>query len=205
MSWPRERISEIQEEAGRDFEELVKRREAFEALAESLGEKSGYPLQQLVSHFDNAEIRRSKDRLGYHGEAVFKHTHQYPATVTLSFDLAHDEEIRKMILSYRLQILPAFIEFEPSDSITFDLDDVDEERAIGWVDDKIVSFVNTYLKIQLAEQYQERNLVTDPVAARRISRKLVKSELEYRGHTYYFVSDATRQEFERDPERFVQG
>ena len=201
----RERIAKIQEEAGREFDEVERRREKFESVASDLVEKSGHPLQQLASHFEHAEYRRTSDRGGYHGEVVFKHTPQFPASVQLTFDLMHDEEIRKLILSYHLRITPVFIEFEPSDSIAFDLDSIDEAKVRSWVEDKIVSFVNTYLKIEIAERYQERNLVTDPVAMTRVSKNLVKSECEYNGHTYFFISDRTRSEFDKSPETFVQG
>jgi YHS domain-containing protein len=199
----RRRIADFQAKAVHDFEQMQERRKRFTAVAETLLENCGRPLQTLAARFDNAEVIRAADREGRHVKVVFKHTPQFPATVELKLDVTHDEEIRKIVVLWDVSILPVFFDFEKSDHIALDLDALDEDRLRQWIDDKVVLFVRTYLRIQFAEEYQKENLVTDPVAAVRFSRVFAKARSEYRGHTYYFVSEETRDRFEEAPEAFV--
>lgn len=200
----RQRIAEFQEKAERRYEEMEERRERFKEVAANLLQRSGRPVDTLAKHFEHAEVSRSDDRKGRHVVVRFKHTPHFPASVELRFDVTHDEEVRRIIVMYAASILPVFFDYEKSDHISFDLDSVDEEKLREWLEEKIVSFVRTYLRIQFAEEYQKENLVTDPVAQVRFSRIFAKGTSEYRGHTYHFISDETRGEFEEDPERYVQ-
>jgi YHS domain-containing protein len=198
------RITKMQKDAGQELRELEARRQHFEEVAEDLIRKSHAPLRELAGHFDNAELDRSKDRDGYHGILQFKHTPRFPATAELRLEVNHDEEIRKLVVRYNARIIPVFIDFEKSDHVMFDLDAVDEEELFQWVDDKVVSFAQAYLKIQFAEEYQRNNLVTDPVAGVRFSKTVAHAEIEHAGHTYYFLSEESRKRFEENPGDYVQ-
>lgn len=197
------RIAEMQAKTEQDFREMQKRREQFKAVAGDLLDRSGFPMQQLADRFPNAELERSGDRTGRHVIVRFKHTTRFPATVEVKLDVAHDEEIRNVLILFDVSILPVFFDFERSGALSFPLAEVDEEKLHTWIEDRIVRFVQDYLRIQFVEEYQKENLVTDPVAAARFSRIFAKAEVEYRGNTYYFLSDETRKAFEADPESWV--
>ena len=77
-------------------------------------------------------------------------------------------------------------------------------KLFGWLDDKVVSFTNAYLKIQFAQEYQRENLVTDPVAGVRFAKTVAHSCLEHGGHTYHFQSEESRKRFEANPDAYVQ-
>lgn len=197
------RITKIQQDAGRELRELESRRDHFEAVAEDLIAKSHRPLRELASHFDNAELDSSLDREGFHGVLKFKHTPRFPATAELRIEINHDEEVRNLVVRYNARIIPVFVDFEKSDHLIFDLDAVDEKKLFQWVDDKVVSFTNAYLKIQFAEEYQQGNLVTDPVANVRFARAMAHAEIEHGGHTYYFLSEESLKRFREEPEEYV--
>ncbi|MBZ0270040.1 YHS domain-containing protein [bacterium] len=166
-------------------------------------EVGGDPLTTLVQHFDNATLHRSRDRRGHTATCRFRHTPRFPASVTLTFEWGHDEEVRRVIVGSHLRILPVFIDFEHEDQIVYELDAVDESAIRRWVEDKIVSFVKVYLRIEVTDAYQRYNRVTDPVSGTRFPQTLAKAESEYQGHRYSFLSDETKLEFDADPERFV--
>ncbi len=47
------------------------------------------------------------------------------------------------------------------------------------------------------------DVVTDPVCGMQLNREDVTEQGEYRGHTYYFCSDACRNKFDADPAQFA--
>jgi len=199
------RIEEIRDQAGRDFQEMQKRRDVFRKVASSVLEHGGYPLQKLADRFDNAELVRTEDHGGRRVVVRFKHTPRFPATAEFRLDLSHDEEIRQLLVFSDVRILPVFLDFDRGGAISFDLDAVDEERLLAWLEDRIVTFVEDYLKIPFVEEYQKENLVTDPVSSRRFSKLFAEGQAVHRGHTYYFLSTETKVAFEEDPERWVHG
>jgi YHS domain-containing protein len=199
------RITAIRTRAGRDFRELQRRREEFRKVAGQVLERGGYPLQKLADRFENAELTRSEDHGGRHVLVRFKHTPRFPATAELRVDIAHDEEIRKVLVFCDVKILPVFLDFDRGGSISFDLHALDEGKLLAWLEDRIVAFVRDYLRIPFVEEYQKENLVTDPVSSQRFSKVFAEGEVVHRGHTYYFLSDETKAAFEAEPERWVHG
>lgn len=49
----------------------------------------------------------------------------------------------------------------------------------------------------------ERKSFLDPVCGMTISFQTAATGSEYRGQRYYFCSEACREQFETDPERYV--
>ncbi len=47
--------------------------------------------------------------------------------------------------------------------------------------------------------------VTDPVCGMEFDINKSVAQVEYRGRTYYFCTDACRKQFESDPARYVGG
>jgi YHS domain-containing protein len=199
------RLAEYQAEAGRRFQEMRERHGRFLEISRRILEAGDRPLAKLASYFDNAEVTRGSDHEGWHAVVRFKHTPRYPASVELRFDLTHDEEVRRLVVQHRVQILPVFLEFDHGDQLVRDLEGIDEDEVAAWIDDKIVEFVKTYLRLPFADAYQRENLVTDPVAGVRFGKSLAKATVEYHGHTYFFVSEETKKAFEEDPEMWVHG
>jgi YHS domain-containing protein len=57
--------------------------------------------------------------------------------------------------------------------------------------------------LEFADQYQQENLVTDPVGEERFSRIYAEAQLDYMGKTYYFVTKENKERFAAEPERYV--
>jgi len=198
------RLGRIRLEAAADYENLAERYRQFVGITEKLlsDPRAGY-LKKLAERFDNAELTRTQTRSGFLGELRFRYTANFPASVTLSLALTHDSTVRNVFVTYDVEILPIFMNYERHDEISFPVDGFDFDKAFAWVDDKIVQFVRTYMELQFAEQYQKENLVTDPVVSVRFSKIHAHSQETYRGTTFHFLTGDSAMLFKESPERFV--
>ncbi|MBI1827268.1 MAG: YHS domain-containing protein [Planctomycetes bacterium] len=134
----------------------------------------------------------------------FRHTERFPATSKLEFTVHPDAEQNKICVTYRVEILPIFFDFEREDELVLSADVVDEQIVNSWVERKILQFVDSYLKLQEIDPYQQENLVTDPVCGMRINKTSVAGEAQYKGQTYYFCVEECRRSFLDDPQRYVK-
>lgn len=119
------------------------------------------------------------------------------ARISLSFKGMADGDIRKLILNYDLTIIPILMQFDSHGELEIPLDAVDTEAAVRWTDERIMSFVQTYVAIQENQYYLRDQMVTDPVVGTTFPKLAAGAKLERGGRTYHFVSEVTRREFEK--------
>jgi len=117
------------------------------------------------------------------------------ARIQLRFSVAPNFDVTRVAFSYDLEILPMLTQFESHAELEFPLDAVDRPALAQWLDDRIVSFVQTYLSLYENEFYLKRFMVEDPVMRVRFPRHAAGATLEWQGKTYYFVGEESRQEF----------
>ena len=199
-----DRILQIQRQARDRFDELQQRSRLFREIAEPFARKTVEPrLQKLLGYFKNGRIAELDERSGYHCACSFTHTPRFPATVTVTLGVTHDHTLERVLLIYSLEIMPVFLQYDKSSQVDFAIDEFNPEKATCWVDDRVVQFVQTYLQLEFADQYQQENLVTDPVGSERFSRIYAAAELDHQGKTYYFTTQANKEQFAAKPERYV--
>jgi YHS domain-containing protein len=119
------------------------------------------------------------------------------ARVRLKFSAATDREVKKVILSYDLEIVPVLMRFKPHDEVEFPLNAVDKEAAAKWLDDRIVDFVQAYFALGENDIYLKDQMVEDPIARVRFPKIAAATTLEWQGQTFYFIGEETRREFEK--------
>lgn len=129
---------------------------------------------------------------------VMMELHSELARIRLRFQGTTDHDIRKLILNYDLEIIPVLMQFDSHSTLEMPLDAVDYEAAVRWADERIISFVQTYVAIQENQYYLHDQMVTDPVSGTTFPKLAAGATLERDGHMYYFVSEKTRREFERE-------
>jgi YHS domain-containing protein len=117
--------------------------------------------------------------------------------------ITRDAEAMSVVTQYRLTILPMFVPFEGTDQLIMPLDAVDEAKIARWVEDKIVHFVETYMRLETAEQYQAENTATDLVCGMPVSTVRPGATLQHAGQTFYFCLDECRAKFEANPDHFL--
>jgi len=196
----------LQEKLQARMAEMEKRYTTFEQLADEIMTDVIDPrMDQLVSFFGNAKLLERDDAGRHYSVARLDHSARFPASVKLTLSIAHDTEIENLLLVYDLGILPIFFKFESHDQACLPLDEFGQEQILQWVDEKILLFVDTYLRLGQTEQYQQNNLVTDPVCGMRFRKSIASTKAEYAEHMFYFCSSGCHEAFTADPEGYISG
>jgi YHS domain-containing protein len=183
-----------------DFES---RHQQFVAAADRLVQTILRPaMQKLADCFDNAELECVPAER-HHCVCTFQHTDRFPAHVKLELAVSRDGQCQTLLLLYNLEILPVFFQFQRQDQLSMSLDRVDDGQAAGWVEKKLIEFVETYLRLESVDQYHSDNMVLDLVCGMRINKANAAATMEFRGQKYYFCLEECRQKFAEEPMRYV--
>ena len=201
-----ERRQSEQESDARITDGRDRRREAYQRAARQLMESVIRPrIEKVMAFFPNALLSPAEAATESQWCCRFQKTPEFPASTKLSFLLSPDTEIESAIVTYDLEILPIFFQFEGHDQVVVPIAGISGGRIEAWVDAKLLGFVDTYLKLQTVDQYQLASQGADPVCGTRINRKAAAAQVAYEGQTYYFCRDECRRQFESDPLRYVNG
>ncbi|MFO0873644.1 MAG: hypothetical protein U0575_06685 [Phycisphaerales bacterium] len=76
------------------------------------------------------------------------------ADVTLTVRMFPDRDITGLVLEYDLLIIPIYFDYERHARLEMPLDKIDGDAIAGWLDDRIVSCVKSYLAMQDNEHYR---------------------------------------------------
>ncbi len=191
------------EEAERYMAKFSGRRERFESLAASLMDTVIRPrVEVLVGHFTNASLGRddTASRCTY----WFGYCERFPASTKVEFVIEHDARYEKAVLRYHVHMMPVFIKLTEHDSLAVSIDSVDEGVVASWVEERLLEFLDDYLRIDRGDPDLHEEAATDPVCGMQIDRTAAAGSESYLGHPYYFCSDACQQQFAAEPKRFVQ-
>jgi hypothetical protein len=183
---------------------LADRYQAWHTAAARTVREVIYPRMQCLQRcFDHAQIE-GPDRA--HGQvcwARFPCTIRRPARVDLGLRVEHDGQLERLMIVSDLRIAPAFFRFTPSDRLMFRLKRIDQAALVDWVEEKLLDFVETYLRLEYVARCQEPQLATDPVALVRFSKHSAAATATHAERKFYFVSPDTEQQFWQDPARYV--
>jgi len=187
-------ISERQKILDGTMKELLEQRELFASTARHIIESVIHPrIRELTRHFDNASIMECHGDTDFHCVCKFNHVPRYPATVSLDFSVMPEDDPSRVAVHYGLEILPVLMEYKRNDEMRAA---ARSEVEIGlWIEERIVDFVETYLRLETHPLYQKDNLVTDPVCGMRVSSIAATSKVEWPGHTIYFCSEVCKDTF----------
>lgn len=127
-------------------------------------------------------------------EALFEVTSPL-ASIKLKFTASANADVTELVLTYDLDILPILMKFERHSEIAFPLDKIDEAKMAEWVDDRIITFVRTYLEMHSNQYYLKDQMVEDPVAHVRFPKFAAAATRKRGDETLYFISETTAAEF----------
>ena len=189
-----DKIKRAQGEKQQEHKDRQQRLAAFEKELETLPDVWKPRLEALIKRFgDKAKVA---PRLDSTSRAVTINFQSELAKIRMRLSAATDQDIRNLILLYDLEILPTLMQFDSHQQGQWPLNAIDRKAIGDWVDDRIVSFVKTYLSLHENEYYLKEHMVQDPVAGVRFPKFAAAATLERGGKTYYFIGDDTRREFE---------
>jgi YHS domain-containing protein len=181
---------------------LAKRQLEYQAFATKTLNSIVEPrVEELAAHFPNAG--RIKIERGQACVCWFGYCERFPASTELRLTVAHDDAIENVEITYEVRILPVFLKYDSFDKLGLPLINSDDQRVIDWVEKKLLGFLDTYLAIETADELQATTLATDPVCGMRIAKDGTTLRHNYRGHPYYFCSQACCDGFAADPRQFV--
>jgi YHS domain-containing protein len=189
-------------EGSREAEERGPRLARYEALANHLIELLKPRLAAFIDRFK--AVVKAEPRVLEHTRAIRLSFAATVVKVTLTFKVFPDRDVSHLRLECNQEIIPVVVRYGKQSVLEFPLDAVDDDAAVQWFDERLVTFVKTYLAVvrqarRLTEELKDQ-FVEDPVAKVRFPKYLAASTLERDGRTYYFVDEDTRQAFERQPE-----
>jgi YHS domain-containing protein len=108
-----------------------------------------------------------------------------------------DEDVRNLIFQYDLDIIPILMKFDSHAELKLPIEGIDREALGKWFDDRIISFVKSYLAVHQNNYYLKDHLVEDPIAKVRFPKFAAGAKLDWKGKTIYFLGEETRREFEQ--------
>jgi YHS domain-containing protein len=191
----REKVKQLQAQKVEEFHGREERLKQFQDLCHELRHIWTPRLEALGERFGK-EVSVKPDVAPSHRNVVFSFQSKL-ARIVLKFAVSTDRDVRKLCLDYDLEVIPILMKFDGHQHAEFPLDAVDRAAVGRWIDDRIVSFVRTYLALHENEHYLKDHMVEDPVAGVRFPKFAAAATLESGGKTFYFISDETRSEFQR--------
>jgi YHS domain-containing protein len=190
-----EKIKKFQSQKVEEHKGREERLEKYGKVLEQLRDVWKPRLEALAQKFgDRVEVKPTVSPSRREATFAFKSP---LAAIDLRFSVVTDHEVKNVIFNYDLEILPILMQFESHADIKFPLDAVDQEALARWIDDRIVSFVKTYLSVHENSYYLKGHLVQDPIAGISFPKYAAGATLQHKGKTYYFVGEETRREFEK--------
>jgi len=185
-----------------EMRRFQERRVQFDEVAPRLVTNVILPrLSQLASMFKNASLsdRLPNDRTS----CWFGYCEQLPSSTKIEMVVSHDAPVENVIVRFEASIFPSFQRFEPHDKLLVPLVNPDEVQVAQWVEDRLLEFLEAYLRIDRGIEDFEYEVVTDPVCGMRLGRAKAVATADFRGHQYFFCAAECQQQFLRDPAKFI--
>ena len=119
------------------------------------------------------------------------------ARIQLRFSAAPDAEVRKLLVTYDVDIVPVLMKFDSHEELELPLDAINSAQLAEWLDDRIVDFVHAYLAMHENQYYLQNQMVQDPIAKVHFPKFAAVAQLEQNGKTIYFIDESTLREFQK--------
>jgi hypothetical protein len=191
----KDRVKQLQAQRAEEFQGRQERLEQFEKSLDQLRAVWQPRLEALAKKFgERVDVNPRVEPGRRSGTFAFQ---SELARIKLTFSVAPDAEVQRLVFTYDLQILPILMKFDSHDEIEFPLGQVDEKALAKWFDDRIVSFVETYLSLHENQYYLKDHMVEDPIAKVSFPKYAAGATLDVAGKKVYFIDETTREEFQR--------
>lgn len=197
-------VDKLKAAAATDAKDLDKRYQQYEKMRQELAEKVIKPrLEEIAAEVPGVQHDLKKDIDGATLTLSFPRTAERAALVELILSISHDDSFKQVMFGYELRIIPVFMEFEKFSKLMLPLEGLKTEAVAAWLDERLLSFMKTYLNMQFVEQYQKENMATDPVLNRRFPSNLAVGTIEHKGSKFKFASAESMAMFKTNPEKYI--
>ncbi len=149
-----QRRTAYEEQVRRRTAELLERSQQFRQTADHLLQSVIRPrIEKVTAFLGNGELLPAEVVGRYRCASRFRPAGRFPSTTRLCMGLSHDGQFEQLLLLYDLEILPVPFPFESSDQHDLPRHAVDDERVIAWADERLLQFVDTYLRVKDGEVF----------------------------------------------------
>ena len=191
-----QRVEQLKTQKVEEFQSRQERLEQFNQILDELREVWRPRLDALAKKFgERVDVRPNVERGRRSANFQFK---SELASVELRFAVAPDPDVRNVVFTSDLQIVPMLMKFDSHDEISFPLNAVDKEALGQWFDERIIGFVRTYLSLHENQYYLKGHMVEDPIAKVQFPKYAAGATLEQGGKTLYFIDESTLRQFEQN-------
>ena len=119
------------------------------------------------------------------------------ARINLHFSVSPDPEVRNLIFSYDLEVLPVLMKFDSHRELELPLDAANSTELADWLDDCIMAFVQAYVALHENQHYWKGHMVEDPICKVQFPQFAAASQFEHNGKMMYFVDRSTLHEYQQ--------
>lgn len=187
-------LADKQQQLDSRMKELLEQRERASTVAKRKIETVVLPrMEELQRNFDNSKLEILNIDADFSCLCEFAHTSRFPATVRLVIALLPGKD-ESLTARYDLNIFPVLMEFNRSVEEIFPFEG-DEKALAGWVEDRILDFIDTYLRLETHPLYQKDNTVIDIVCGMHIPFTAATSSVVRDGRIFYFCSEHCKDAF----------
>ena len=176
-----------------DYRQRQKRMEQYTAVVDDLKTIWAPRLEALQKRFGE-RVKVTPRLTPSSREATFEFQSSL-ARIRLKFSAYADQDVKNIHLTSDLDIVPVLTQFDAHSEMKFPIESPNKDAIAKWVEDRIVSFVRTYLSLHENNFYLKDHLVEDPITQVQFPKFAAGATLEWKGATYYFVDDESRKEF----------
>jgi YHS domain-containing protein len=189
------RLKEFRAQHVQEYQNRQERLEQFERTVDELRSVWEPRLDALASKFgDRVDVHPTVEPGRRSATFEFRSS---LASVKLRLSVAPDAEVRTLIFTYDVDIVPILMKFDSHAELEQPLEGVNSAKLAAWIDDRLVDFVRTYLALHENHYYLQDHMVQDPVAKVRIPKFAAAAKLEQNGKTLYFIDESTLREFQK--------
>ncbi len=191
------------EEHARYMAEMGDRRKQWDKVARHLIRAVVKPrLETVAKLFPNTVF--PEEQLPHVLSCQFEYSERFSALTTIEFSVEHDIRFEKVILHTRTHIMPVFVRYNEQDNLLVPLGSVNDAEAADWIEERLLEFLDTYLRFDSMGETTSEQSAVDPVCGMLILRSAAAATESYYGHPYYFCSKDCQSKFEKDPTQYVQ-
>jgi YHS domain-containing protein len=183
-----------------EMQAFESRKAQFELVTSQLTETVILPcLSEVASHFPTSRV----DKFESGGCLWLGYSERFPVTAKADVRVGHDAGFQNVVVRFEASIAPSFQHFEPNDKLLLHLADSGIQQLASWLEDRLLEFIDAYLRIDRGCDDFEDEPVTDPVCGMRLLRSKCNSSIDLHGHSYFFCTEECRKQFEQQPSKFV--
>jgi len=100
-------------------------------------------------------------------------------------------------------MMPVFIKLNERDKFTSPLDSLQDDAVADWVEERLLEFLESYLRLDRGGEEFDEDAAGDPVCGMRIRRSAAAASDSFHGHPYFFCSRECQERFAREPTAYV--